>query len=248
MSKQEITLYRLLEDSPIFPVVPLTAKRKWMSESSKKYAYKCLPLNIANQYGYAVLCPADFTLDWWGGTDSKDVDFHVSSKDDYIKNHIHSYFGEGTFTIHVDFMIKTPKGFSTYIRGVPNETKQGIKPLDAIVETDWLPFTFTYNFLLTDPGIYTFKKGEPLFTFFPIERNTVEKFELKESRIENNPELFKDFKEYSDKRENLLETIIKTGKDLFQNFYRDGVKANGEKVDIKNHITNLIFGGRRDKL
>jgi hypothetical protein len=145
-------------------------------------------------------------------------------------------------------MIKTPKGFSTYIRGVPNETKQGIKPLDAIVETDWLPFTFTYNFLLTDPGIYTFKKGEPLFTFFPIERNTVEKFELKESRIENNPELFKDFKEYSDKRENLLETIIKTGKDLFQNFYRDGVKANGEKVDIKNHITNLIFGGRRDKL
>jgi hypothetical protein len=108
--------------------------------------------------------------------------------------------------------------------------------------------TFTYNFLLTDPGTYTFKKGEPLFTFFPIERNTVEKFELKESRIEDNPELLKDFKEYSDKRKNFIENMFKTGKDLYQNFYRNGVKANGEKVNIKNHITNLIFGGKRGKI
>jgi hypothetical protein len=248
MSKQEIILYRLQEESPIFPVVPLTIKRKWMSESWQKHAYKCLPLNIANQYGYAVLCPADFTLDWWGGRDPRDVDFDVASGSEYMKNHIYSYFGEGTFTIHVDFMIKTPEGFSTYIRGVPNEAKKGVKPLDAIVETDWLPFTFTYNFLLTEPGTYTFKKNEPLFVFFPIERNTVENFKLKEYRIQDNPELLKDFNEYGDKRDDSIEIENRTQKTFYQNFYRNGVKANGEKAKIKNHITNLIFGGKRGNI
>jgi hypothetical protein len=246
MSKNKIIINRLLPGPPVFPVVPLTAKRKWMNESREKFAYKCLPLTVANQYGYAVLCPADFTLDWFGGVEEKDVDFQVKSEEEYFKYHLHSYFGGGTFTIHVDFIVKTPEGFSTYIRGVPNETKQGLKPLDAIVETDWLSYTFTYNFLLTEPGSYSFKKGEPLFVFFPIERDTVENFELKESRIEEDPELFTDFKEYDNKRSELIS--VKTGKPVFQNFYRNGTKASGEKVSIKNHITKLIFGGKRGKI
>ena len=246
MSKNKIILNRLLPGPPIFPVVPLTAKRKWMNESREKFAYKCLPLTVANQYGYAVLCPADFTLDWWGGKEEKDVDFQVTSEEEYFKDHLHSYFGGGTFTIHLDFLVKTPEGFSTYIRGVPNETKQGLKPLDGIVETDWLSYTFTYNFLLTEPGSYSFKKGEPLFVFFPIERGTVENFELKESRVEEDPELFTDFEDYHNKR---LESLsVQGSKPVFQNFYRNGTKASGEKVNIKNHITNLIFGGKRGNI
>jgi hypothetical protein len=35
---------------------------------------------------------------------------------------------------------------------------------------------------------------------------------------------------------------------VFQNFYREGTKASGEKVSIKNHITNLIFGGKRGNI
>ena len=246
MAKKEITINRLLDGPPIFPVVPLTAKRDWMNKSRDKFAYKCIPLNIANQYGYAVLCPEDFTLDWWGGKEEKDVDFQVTSKDDYFKDHLHSYFGGGTFTIHVDFIIRTPEGFSTYIRGVPNETKQGLKPLDAIVETDWLSYTFTYNFLLTEPGSYSFKKGEPLFVFFPIERNTVENFELIESHIKNNKELLEDFSHYHNKRIDAIKVPLK--KPVWQYFYRDGAKSSGEKVNIKNHITNLIFGGKRGKI
>jgi hypothetical protein len=246
MAKKQIILNRLLPGPPLFPVVPLTAKRKWMDDSRLKFAYKCLPLNIANQYGYAVLCPEDFTIDWYGGKNEQDVSFNVTSENSYIKDHLHSYFGDSTFTIHIDFIVRTPEGFSTYIRGVPNETKQGLKPLDAIVETDWLSYTFTYNFLLTEPGSYSFKKGEPLFVFFPIERGTVENFELKESRIENDPELLTDFEDYHRKRIEAISVPIK--KPVFQNFYRKGTKASGEKVSIKNHITNLIFGGKRGNI
>jgi hypothetical protein len=246
LSKQEIILHRLIKDSTIFPVVPLTAKRSWMSQTKEKFAYKCLPLTIANQYGYAVLSPADFTIDWWGGNDESDVQFQVISDDPEIENHLHSYFGGGTVTLHVDFIIKTPEGFSTYIRGVPNETKQGIKPLDAIVETDWLTFTFTYNFLLTEPGTYSFKKGEALFTFFPIERNTVENFAIREVSIESNKKLFEDFLDYKEKRAESNQP--QSSKAKFQLFYRDGAKASGEKVKIKDHITNLIFGGKRGNI
>ena len=219
-----------------------------MGQTNDKVAYKCLPLTVANQYGYAVLCPTDFSVEWWGGSSGEDVGFNIKSKDEYMKDSLHSYFGDGTFTLHLDFVIRTPRGFSTYIRGIPNEEKRGIKPLDAIVETDWLPFTFTYNFLFTEPGSYNFKKGEPLFTFFPIERNTVESFELIESRIDEDPEFLKDFKEYSDKREQVADLSLKAGKQVFQNFYRNGTNASGEKVKIKHHITNLLFGGKRGNI
>jgi hypothetical protein len=248
MSNKKITVYRLLEKSVVFPIVPLSAKRKWMNKTKEKFAYKCLPLTIANQYGYAVLSPADFTVDWWGGSSVGDVDFKVTSDDENIVNYFHHYFGDGTFTIHLDFIIKTPAGFSTYIRGIPNETKGGIKALDAIVETDWLPFTFTYNFLITEPGTYTFKKDEPLFIFFPIERNTVENFSIEESWIENDEAFFKDFEDYEKERTIAIDTMPNDKRAKFQFFYRDGVKASGEKVSIKNHITNLIFGGKRGNI
>jgi hypothetical protein len=251
MDKKEVIIYRFTdkEKGITFPIVPLTAKRKWMTESKEKYAYKCLPLNIANQYGFAVLSPADFTLDWWGGKNGGEVDFEIKSDDPDLADHFHSYFGEGTFTLHVDFVLKTPEGFSTYLRGVPNQAKHGVVPLDAIVETDWLTFTFTYNFILTEPGIYSFKKDEPLFCFFPIERNTVENFKLREARMEDDPNFLESFENYAKERNRLKEKDRSSpnpmGKPTFQHFYRDGVNSRGQKVSIKNHITNLIFGGKK---
>jgi hypothetical protein len=240
MGKEEIIIYRVVEGKTIFPIVPLNVKRKWMTDSFYKFAYKCLPLNIANQYGFAVLSPTDFAIDWKGGKVGGEVAINVDTEDSDLKDLFKSYFGEGTFTLHPDFFIRTPRGYSTYIRGIPNETKPGVKPLDAIVETDWLPFTFTYSFLLTEPGLYNFKKGEPLFCFFPIKRNTVENFKIKEKRIENaDSKTRKSFKDYEDKREAF---ISPPGKPEFQNFYRDGTDSWGNKVDIKDHTTNLVFG------
>jgi hypothetical protein len=248
MNNKKIMIYRLREESPVFPIVPLSAKRKWMTQTKEKFAYKCLPLTIANQYGYAVLSPADFTVAWSGESSKESVDFQITSDNKRMARNLHRYFGGGTFTIHLDFIIKTPKGFSTYIRGIPNETKRGIVSLDAIVETDWLPFTFTYNFLITEPGTYTFKKNEPLFIFFPIKRNTVEKFSIQEDKIENNQLFFKDFQDYGRARNKAINTIPNDGRSPFQLFYRHGLKASGKKGNIKNHITNLIFGGKRDSI
>jgi hypothetical protein len=237
--KNQIIINRI-EHNSIFEIVPLKVKRDWMNDSVKGFAYHCLPLNIANHYGWAVLSPADFTIVWWGGKKSPDIDISVDG--DIGSSHILSYFGESIFTIHPDFIVKTPENYSLYIRGIPNEARPGVRPLDAIVETDWLTFTFTYNFMLIEPGIYEFKKGEPLFCFFPIERNTVENFGLVEQHITNDKDLEKGFIEYMQHSEE------RRGSDKHDKFYLRGMSPSRKKYNIKNHITRLIFGEGSGKI
>jgi hypothetical protein len=237
--KNKVIVHRLYEDKTIFKIVPMRLKRDWMTDSKKKIAYKCLPLNIANQYGWAVLSPVDFSIVWWGGKEPSDVEIIID--DPNFDSSILSYFGESVFTLHPDFILQTPENFSTYIRGIPNEAMPGIKPLDAIVETDWLPFTFTYNFQMLTPGVYEFKKGDPLFCFFPIERNTVENFKLVESYIEKDKEFFEEFDGFS------RHATERMHDEHHHRLYIQG-KSPRKQYNIKNHITSLLFGGKSDKI
>lgn len=237
--KNKVTVHRLYKDKSIFKIVPLRLKREWMTNSKEKFAYKCLPLNIANQYGWAVLAPVDFSVVWWGGTDADDVEVVINEPG--FDNSILSYFGESVFTVHPDFILQTPENYSTYIRGIPNQSMPGIKPLDAIVETDWLPFTFTYNFQMLAPGVYEFKKGDPLFCFFPIERATVENFKLVESFIGKDEEFSKDFASFE------KHSADRIHDDFHHRLYVQG-KGPNKIYKIKNHITSLLFGGKSDKI
>ena len=56
-----------------------------------------------------------------------------------------SHFGSGVLTFHAGYLFRTPPGWAVWARGAPNTVKDGIVPLDGLVETDWLPFTFTMN-------------------------------------------------------------------------------------------------------
>ncbi len=241
---RDIKIYRIYEDRDVFQIVPLSLQRDWMSETRGKYAYKCLPLNIANQYGWAVLSPADFSVSWYGGAHENNVE--VYSEDPTFKQDmVISHFGEGTFTLQLDFIIQTPENYSTYIRGIPNKLDSVLKPLDAIVETDWLPYPFTYNFRFTETGEVSFKKGEPLLCFFPIERNSVENFKISELRLSTNPEMKDDF-------EKLLNLRFETTKEsnqgiVLQRFYAL-MQAPHKKFNVKNHIKRLIFGGKSDTI
>ena len=243
MSK-DINIYRTRPGQKIFEIVPLSLQRDWMTESRGKDAYKCLPLNIANQYGWAVISPVDFSVSWFGGAHEGNVE--VSSDDPHFTSDmIVSHFGEGTFTLHLDFIVQTPENYSTYIRGIPNKLDSILKPLDAIVETDWLPYTFTYNFRFTDTGVVDFKKGEPLMCFFPIERDSVEHFKLKELSISDNPEMQDDYEKllqlrFDSANQNKNKTVL-------QRFYNKA-EAPHKKFNVKNHIKRLIFGGKSDTI
>lgn len=218
----------LFDDVKEFKIVPLSAKREWMNLTGSAFAYRCVPLNVANTYGWAVINPENFTAEWNGeeGIDAIKVRF-----DNPYSNFAASHFGHGVLTISVDFILKTDPGISVFVRGIPNNILDNIVPLDGIVETDWLPFTFTYNYKFIKPGIVEFKKDEPLFSFFPIQRGFIEDFSITPTKIEDDKDFFEDYKKYRDSRNSYLEH----NDGSFQKFYANGTGADGKAFNAPNH-------------
>ena len=60
-----LTAFRLSRTVP--ELRPATPRREWMDQTDQRYAYRCLPLTVGNQFGWEMLCPASFEALWTGG-------------------------------------------------------------------------------------------------------------------------------------------------------------------------------------
>lgn len=170
----DLTCY--LHDGWVPAIRPAPSRRDWMDDTPGSFAYRCLPLGIANAHGWEVLNPAGFAARWNGGTG---VDAVTLRFDDDTPVHLRavSLFGQGILTFHIPGIVRTPAGWNLWVTGSPNRAKDGIAPLSAVVETDWSPFTFTMNWRFTRAGEWVrFDTGEPICFFFPVERGAVERF------------------------------------------------------------------------
>lgn len=84
--------------------------------------------------------------------------------------------------------------------GVPNLAKDGIAPLEGVVETDWLSFTFTMNWIFTRPGRVRFEADEPFCFITPVNYRAIEAFEPEVVPIAANPELAAAYMDYREQR------------------------------------------------
>ena len=48
-----------------------------MDATDQRFAYRCLPLTIANSFGWELILPADVTAEWHGGTGLSDLSVTV---------------------------------------------------------------------------------------------------------------------------------------------------------------------------
>ena len=170
---------------------PAPAKRPWMDATPAAFAYRCLPLTIANAYGWELLCPAAFSLLWrgQGRHDLEAVEIRPAEDEDGAGLPL-SHFGSGIVTFQIQGLFETDPGVNLFVGGPVNAPKDGIAPLSGIVETDWSPFTFTMNWQITRPGVRIhFEKGEPFAQIFPIEPRLVEEMTPAFRALEDNPEL-----------------------------------------------------------
>ena len=126
------------------------AERAWMDGSDERYAYRCLPLSIASQLGWEVLCPADLAVMWNGGKTKHDIVVGYRRPD--APQPCISHFGEGVVTFNLGALFTTNPGWQLQIRGPVNRPKRGVTALEGVVETEWLPFTSTMNWQVTEPG------------------------------------------------------------------------------------------------
>jgi hypothetical protein len=194
------------ENSAFIPV-PGQPKRDWMDESPNKFAYKCLPLTIANMHGWDFLAPCDIEM-FWNGDNRVEGVFIRHMIPEKAPKFANSHFGSGTVTFNFPYIFRTPPGWGLMVQGPPNNPKRGISPLQGIVETDWLPATFTMNWKITEPW-YTvkFEKGEPICRLMPIRFPDIEDWEWENPSLASNPELHKGYEAWKKKRGDLLDHL-----------------------------------------
>ena len=160
-----------------------------MDETDLRYAYRCLPLTIANAMGWEILLPAKIIAEWNGGTKLSDITIEATIPVLARRAVGHSHFGHGILTFPVGYLFRTDPGVALWARGVPNSPKDGIAPLDGVIETDWLAFTFTMNWQFTRPGRVTFEKDEPFCFITPVEYRALDDVVPEIMPIAEAPEL-----------------------------------------------------------
>jgi hypothetical protein len=146
---------------------PSPSRRHWMDESP--HSYKCLPLVIANQWGWQILCPTDVVVTWDGSPNPSGV--HVDVPAQY-EPAIKSQFGSGIVTFSPPWLFRTPPGWDLYAKGPSNRWKANCVPLEGVIETWWLNYTFTLNWKLVEPGRVVLARGESLGPLVPVPHGT----------------------------------------------------------------------------
>lgn len=146
---------------------PSPARRAWMDEQA--HSYQCLPLVLANQWGWQVLCPTDVRATWDGTAGIEGLRIEM---DGVYAPAIKSQFGAGILTFSPPWLFRTPSGWDLYLKGPSNRWKANCHPLEGIIETWWLNYTFTINWKLIEPGTVTFARGESIGQLVPVPHAT----------------------------------------------------------------------------
>jgi Family of unknown function (DUF6065) len=209
-------------------IVPGRQERSWMDDTNQRFAYRCLPLTIANSSGWEVLSPCTFEAVWDGGTGLDAIAIRALDGYPNLDRIVSSHFGEGVLTVHTGYLFRTNPGWAINVRGSPNYVTDGIQALEGIIETEWLQFTFTMNWLFTRPGSVVFEKGAPLAFLVPIEHKKLDVMKPKIVQISNDPDLASGFKQWADSRSEFnkaLHTDTEVAKKGWQRNYHQGTGA-----------------------
>jgi len=126
--------------------------------------------------------------------------------------------------------------------GPPNHVKDGIQPLAGVIETDWLPFPFTMNWIFTRPGTVRFEKGETFCFIMLIQDKPMEAFQPVIKSMNANPELRRQYDVWAEKRSEFNALIFKRDpeatKEAWQRFYFKGEYPEEIAAEAPSHHVN----------
>lgn len=223
-------------------ITPAPVERGWMDATPQRFAYRCLPLNIANAHGWDIACPVAFSA-IWDGTDGKTaIRIRAEEADVPAARLPVSHFGSGVLTFHVNAVFRTEPGLALWVGGPVNRPKDAIAALTGIVETDWAHQSFTMNWKFTRAKTpVRFAAGEPFCTVFPLDLGLVERTEPVFRPLRDDPELEARHKEWGASRQSFItdlrrkeETAVEAG------WQRDYFKGRvGESETAPGHRTRL---------
>jgi hypothetical protein len=154
-----------------------------------------------------------------------------------------SLFGQGTLTLHIQALFRTPPGWDLFIGGSPNSAKDGIAPLSGVMETDWSPYSFTMNWRFTRRNHWIrFEAGEPICFIQPTLRDALERMDPKFVALNDNPEAARQFAAWSQSRNSFQAKVAEkppsSGTDQWQKRYYRGLDMD-DKPGVPDHRAKL---------
>ena len=205
-----------------------------------RHPYRCLPLSMANSTGWEILSPVAFTATWDGGKHNSSITFKPDRPYPDFDEHVKSHFSHGVLTFHAGYLFRTPENWSMWVMGPPNHVKDGIQPLTGLVETDWLPFPFTMNWIFTRPGKVRFEKGEPFCFITLVQDKEMPKFDLVQRSLASDIELGAQYDAWRNRRDEFNTRLHKrdpdTIKEAWQRFYFKGELPEDLGPSPKAHV------------
>ena len=224
-----------LLDRPPFDIRPAPLSREWMDNSVDRFAYRCLPLNIGNSHGWEICCEDTIEATWDGGSYIEAI--RITGSKSAV-----THFGSGVLTFHVPCVFRTDPGWNLMVMGPPNSPKRGIQALTGVIETDWAPYSFTMNWIFTEPHhTIRFEKGEPFCFFFPIPRGTVDNITPAFCDMRSDAELYEQHTAWIKSRHDFIKDLkdpnSEASKAKWQRNYFHGLR--GDSSIVTEHQTKV---------
>ncbi|MCA9523168.1 MAG: hypothetical protein KC609_19465 [Myxococcales bacterium] len=246
----KLIAYSLIPSPP--ELRPARGERDWMEQTHERFANRCLPLLIANMHGWELLSPTSFTARWDGRAIKQGVSLRF---DDGPSTLVHSHFGSGIVTFSTGYLFITPPGVNLWVKGPTNRPKDGISPLEGIVESDWSTAPFTMNWKLTRADHEVrFEAGEPCCTILPIARGYIESLEPEIRPLAQDAELDQAYRSWRESRSTFLADLTQPQSDArqkkWQKDYFRGIAANGaafEEHQTRLHLRPFQHAPEREK-
>jgi hypothetical protein len=224
------------------PIITAQTNREWMEQTPSRFAYRCMPMLLANQAGWMILSGYDISVAWDGRPALEGLT--VLNLGGEKQCSALSIFGSGILTFTLPYLFRTPPGYNLIAQGPTNSPKDGIAPLSGIIETDWAESTFTMNWMFTRPHhTVTFAKDEPICMIVPQRRYELENINPIIRDVSSDPELHADYLKWADSRRQFNEDLKKDNtqarKDGWQKHYAQG-KTVSEKRST-SHQSKLVL-------
>lgn len=238
-TERRIIAYEIFAQTDM-PLTPAPINRKWMDETQERFAYRCLPLTLANQAGWVIGNPTGFTVYWNGGARPEDVVLSFDNKRD--EKRISGLFGHGVVTVDMPYLFRTPENINLWVKGPTNAPKDGIFALEGIVETDWTAASFTMNWKLTRANhVVRFEAGEPICMVVPIPRGLIDSMLPHIQSLDSEPQVAQAYRRWSADRDEFHRLIaardLKAIERGWQKDYFQGRDPGSERVG--GHQTKL---------
>ena len=228
---RRLVAYRL--QPPALPIVTASQHRRWMDETPDRFAFRCLPILIANQSGWLILNVGRVTATWNGGRYGGDCVIQTEGCPEPPLAH----FGSGTVTWRIPFLFRTPPGWNLLVRGPANLPKDGAVSLEGVVETDWAVQPAFHTWKITRVGHpVTWEHEEPICMVLPQRRGELESWEPVYESVFEQEELRAQYVQFSESRTEFNRNHAPSS---WQKHYFLGTSPAGARAPAGQHQTKL---------